>query len=744
MRKRSLLLSALVALLVIPGLPASAQVRDPAPADDFETAAYSYNESAGCALGLPGPRTPMVGYSGSINSGTEIRGPWGDYFGRNYYQLRDSMVPWSVPMSGGKTVNVHERALPAFALASQNLADTGNFYGINVVYGWTYRTIGGRTSVSTHGFGTSVDINPPQNPFSDRYITDMPEWFRTAMVDAGFCWGGLWEDTYDTMHYSWMGPIATPGYGARQGPYAPLNAPASFTTPALTAQLPSFTVAPESWAFTDRTRDGAADLITIGSTDGGSMIEMVGAVGEYSTIGLRVILDIDAARSTLADLDQNGWPEVIEITTNTTGSTFEIYSEDADSGWVPTETRTSPATGESYFGLMDDDFSLDLIEITRGPSTQVRVWSGASGFTTLLSNATVAVDTTSAKLSIGDRNVDGIDDIFVGTASGVQVLLGGSGWPAQSAGAVSIGSSVEMFVADYDGDGRDDLHLVDGSAFKIYLGGVPASGLDLDGWFSASDSTVWNAGPYCAGPDPCDSIGYGNSKGEWRLKEHPETLGPETEFFYGNPGDVFFAGDWDCDGIDTPGAYRQSDGYVYLRNTNTQGIANQEFFFGNPGDEPLIGDWNGDGCDTVSIYRPSTQQFFIINELGSANGGLGAAEFDFLFGNPGDQAFVGDFDGDNMDEVGLHRATTGFVYYRNSLTTGKAELDFFFGDPGDVMTTGDWNGDGRDTLAVYRPSDGNWFIKDSNSAGPGDYTIHFHDHEEDIKPVTGIFGALTP
>ena len=39
------------------------------------------------------------------------------------------------------------------------------------------------------------------------------------------------------------------------------------------------------------------------------------------------------------------------------------------------------------------------------------------------------------------------------------------------------------------------------------------------------------------------------------------------------PGDVPFMGDWDCDGIDTPGLYRQSDGFVYLRNTNSQGVA---------------------------------------------------------------------------------------------------------------------------------------------------------------------------
>ena len=80
--------------------------------------------------------------------------------------------------------------------------------------------------------------------------------------------------------------------------------------------------------------------------------------------------------------------------------------------------------------------------------------------------------------------------------------------------------------------------------------------------------------------------------GIWSLRG---AAGGVTTFYYGNPGDVPFAGDWDCDGDDTPGLYRQSDGFVYLRNSNTQGIADIRFFFGNPGDIPMAGDFNNDG-----------------------------------------------------------------------------------------------------------------------------------------------------
>ena len=59
--------------------------------------------------------------------------------------------------------------------------------------------------------------------------------------------------------------------------------------------------------------------------------------------------------------------------------------------------------------------------------------------------------------------------------------------------------------------------------------------------------------------------------GVWRLRTEE---GHTATFFFGNPGDAPVMGDWDCDGIDTPGLYRRSDGYAYLRNTNTQGTAN--------------------------------------------------------------------------------------------------------------------------------------------------------------------------
>ena len=50
-------------------------------------------------------------------------------------------------------------------------------------------------------------------------------------------------------------------------------------------------------------------------------------------------------------------------------------------------------------------------------------------------------------------------------------------------------------------------------------------------------------------------------------------------------------GDWDNDGIDSIGIYR--NGTFYLRNENTNGFATVGIGLGNPGDHSIAGNWDG-------------------------------------------------------------------------------------------------------------------------------------------------------
>lgn len=395
---------------------------------------------------------------------------------------------------------------------------------------------------------------------------------------------------------------------------------------------------------------------------------------------------------------------------------YELAHEDPS--WSPDGSRLAMFVRASGGGPHHTYFKAYTVDPAVGGSP-IELWSGGGGPYVRWSPDGTRVTIRSS----GNYGVDGTTVITNADGTGTPLEITGgvgsgpSGWSTygthfayQNSGGAGPGDTV--FVTSPDGT----------NPVSITTG--------LDG--PVNSSAAWR-------PQPMGPVGLVDPEdGRWYLRDE---WGWIESFYYGNPGDTPFMGDWDCDGIDTPGLYRQSDGYVYLRNTNTQGNADVEFFFGNPDDVPLPGDFNGDGCDTVSLYRPSEQRFYIVNELGEDDGGLGAAEYSFLFGNPGDQPVLGDWDGDNVAEVGLHRASTGFFYYRDTLTTGTADGEFYFGDPGDRFVAGDWGyPDGRDTPAVFRPDNTTFYFRHAMTEGIADSQFTWPGAISQWLPVGGAAG----
>ncbi len=188
-----------------------------------------------------------------------------------------------------------------------------------------------------------------------------------------------------------------------------------------------------------------------------------------------------------------------------------------------------------------------------------------------------------------------------------------------------------------------------------------------------------------------------------------------TKVTFGRTSDIPLMGDWNCDGVDTPGLYRPSRGRFYLDMEGT-GKSTKTIAFGNGAtDWPLAGDFNKNGCDSVGLYRKTSGQAFLSYDLNNS------VEAAFYYGNPSDKPFVGDWNGDGRDTLGLHRESTGQVFLRNSNTAGPANLSFYFGNPGDVMLAGDWDGDGDDTVGIYRPSNGNVYLRNYNTQGNANY-----------------------
>ncbi len=214
------------------------------------------------------------------------------------------------------------------------------------------------------------------------------------------------------------------------------------------------------------------------------------------------------------------------------------------------------------------------------------------------------------------------------------------------------------------------------------------------------------------------------SNGFVYLRNSNDTGFANNQFFYGQASDIPIAGDWDGDGIDTIGIYR--NGTFFLRNSNSSGFADIQFPFGIPGDIPIAGDWDGDGIDTIGIVRGNG--VFLRNTNTAGN-----ADIQFNYGLASDIFIVGDWNGDGIDTIGAYRPTNGFVYIRNSNTTGIADFEFFYGQAGDRPVVGDWNADGIDTIGIVRGNQ--WFLRNSNTSGFAD--IQFFYGVDTDTPVTG-------
>lgn len=137
--------------------------------------------------------------------------------------------------------------------------------------------------------------------------------------------------------------------------------------------------------------------------------------------------------------------------------------------------------------------------------------------------------------------------------------------------------------------------------------------------------------------------------GRWYI---PDGSGTTVSFLFGDAADTPIVGDWDCDGLDSPGRFR-GFGLFYLSNSTSTEQPDTVFLFGRVGDIPLVGDWDGDGCDTVAVYRPSEGNVYL------AAHNQTSTEFTVqpVLGEP----FVADFQGDGTDEVASYRRESGLV-----------------------------------------------------------------------------------
>lgn len=265
----------------------------------------------------------------------------------------------------------------------------------------------------------------------------------------------------------------------------------------------------------------------------------------------------------------------------------------------------------------------------------------------------------------------------------------------------------------------------------VYIGGTDSYGYWTHALIFRSEfmtGTVKAYGVFWTAPPKSGGGGGGGEtppgpEGRWFLRNSNTSGIADNEFLYGGPELLPVNGDWNGDGIDTPGAYKPSTGEWFLRNSNTSGVGEINFTFGGCCDLlPVAGDWNHDGIDTVGLYRPSTGQWFLRNVNSTGSG-----EINFVYGGGNStRPITGDWNGDGTDTIGIvDESNSGnwLWYLRNQNNAGAGEVSFNYGGGSiseDTALVGDWNGDGKDTPGIYQAHNGQWYLRNSNTAGTAD------------------------
>ncbi len=282
-----------------------------------------------------------------------------------------------------------------------------------------------------------------------------------------------------------------------------------------------------------------------------------------------------------------------------------------------------------------------------------------------------------------------------------------------------------------------------------------------------SEALVNPSNPYF---DPISWTGADLGQSQWIIADGEGA--PSKSLWFGLPGGIPVAGDFNGDGVDEVGVF--IDG-VWFIDLNGNGTWDEDDFWamlGHEGDLPVVGDWDGDGKADIGIFGPAwvgdaraielepglpdadnpptgryknippEPTYAAIGWRTMKHGAPGKMRSDlidhvFRYGTAGNQPIAGDFNGDGVATIGIFRDGTWFLDLDGNGRWSNGDVEAEFGTEGDVPVVGDFNGDGIDQLGVYRA--GTWYL-DTN----GNRRLDAHDKVFELggphdKPAVGDF-----
>ena len=244
---------------------------------------------------------------------------------------------------------------------------------------------------------------------------------------------------------------------------------------------------------------------------------------------------------------------------------------------------------------------------------------------------------------------------------------------------------------------------------------------------------------------PIDKVGIVRDlPRRWRLDATNDgvyTPGLDRQYIRLGAGKTI-VGDWNGDGFDDLGLFRADTGTFRLF---VDGVLDRTVTMldGKVGGKPLVGNWDGLAGDEIGLYRAGTGTFTLDADDDGASQDVDdrAGSLDGLGGG---QALVGDWNGDNTEEVGVyHPETGGFrLDADGDLAAQDADdivLTQLAGRVGGKALVGDWDGDGDDNVGLYFNLSGRWFLDTNHDGAVAEKTITRLDGNVGGKAIVGDF-----
>ena len=172
----------------------------------------------------------------------------------------------------------------------------------------------------------------------------------------------------------------------------------------------------------------------------------------------------------------------------------------------------------------------------------------------------------------------------------------------------------------------------------------------------------------------------------------------------------------------------ESNGTYYLSLANTSKYADYSVDFSAHPGQPIAGDWTGQGFDTIGSYDLKSGVFTLCTANTAADCAKPANLIQFDYGSPNNVPVSGHWTLNAAhDGIGTFDTQNGLFFLRDALSTGNPDHTLIYGIAGDQAMVGDWQGQGIDTPGLFRSSSATFMLSDQIANGQitTDHTISF-------------------